>query len=107
MKILREWENSKDITNIYLLITRNRKTIKDKVNQVLIGQGKKVQVHSDNLIAVLKDCVQDIKMSNTQWKILVSIADKEKNSFIDFDLFMRLIENSAKQYSSHPKINKV
>jgi hypothetical protein len=60
-------------------------------------------IQSTNLIAVLKEIFSKVTMSNTQWKMLVAIADREKNSLIDFDLFMKLIENSAKLAVSHPK----
>ena len=44
-----------------------------------------------------------LKMSKTQWKILVAIADRERNGLIDFELFMNLSHNSAKIVASHPK----
>jgi hypothetical protein len=86
------------------VISKNKKIIREKINEMLISQGKQQAViHCDNLISVLREILQSVQMSNTQWKILVSIADVEKNSFIDFNLFMRLVETSAKQSTSHPK----
>ncbi len=60
-------------------------------------------INAQNLIAVLKEFYSKVKLNNTQWKIIVSIADREKNNIIDFDLFMNLVESSTKKQVSHPR----
>ncbi len=104
LKELREWESSREVSVIYGLITRNKKMLKEKAQSFFIKQGQYTVIHSDNLINILKEILKGIKMSNTQWKILVGIADREKNNFIDFELFLSLVSNSAKLASSHPRI---
>lgn len=107
LKHFREWENSKEQSNIYQAITKNKKIIKEKVKDMLLKQGKSLVIHSENLITILKEVLDRFKMSNTHWKLIVSIADREKNAMIDFGLFMNLIEASTKQATSHPKVTKI
>lgn len=104
MKNLRDWENSRDISSLYLTISKNKKLIKEKTKGMLIKQGLNYMIHAENLISTLKDIFYNVRISNTQWKMIISIADREKNALIDFDLFFNLIDKSVKQQLSHPKI---
>jgi Ca2+-binding EF-hand superfamily protein len=52
-------------------------------------------VHEDNLISVLKDIFPNYKLSNTQWKMIVEIGDKDSNNFINFDTFIKLVEHTS------------
>ncbi len=97
---LREWENSKEVSNIYAMINRNRKVIREQAKNYIINKNI---INSDNLISILEKVVTGFRMSKTQWKMLVAIADREKNGLVDFELFLTLANSSAKQVSSHPK----
>jgi len=105
-KELREWENSRDISTLHSLISRNKKIIKSKAKEMLMkGPLGSQVINAENLISILKEVFQGkINLHNTQWKIVVSIADRDRSSMIDFDLFMNLVEKSTKQHLSHPKI---
>ena len=101
IKELREWENSKEVSNIYSFINKNRKIVREKAKDYMINKNI---INSENLIAVLERVTAGVlKMSKTQWKILVAIADRERNGMIDFELFLTLAHNSAKIIASHPK----
>ncbi len=106
LKELRDWENSKDVSILYSLIAKNKKFIREKANSMILIDKGVAKINSENLISVLKNVLSDININNTQWKIVVSIGDKEKNSLIDFDLFMKIIEQSNKQFTSHPYVKK-
>ena len=108
MKILRNWETSKEISDIYKLIARNKKIIKEKVKMFSYGNGRNgLVIQSDNMVKVLKDVLGNLKLSYTQWKMLVSCGDRDKSGMIDFDTFMKVVEASANFDKSHPIPNKV
>jgi Ca2+-binding EF-hand superfamily protein len=104
---LREWETSSDITDLYLLIYKNRKLIKEKIfqsNCILNGSGDTL-VQADNLLNIIRDLLPNNNLSQTQWKMIVSIAQNESNNnMIDIDKFFRLMEITSKHLMSHPKI---
>jgi hypothetical protein len=85
------------------MITKNKKILLDKAKPMLLKQGTYRFINADNLISLLKDILFGVKLSNTQWKIIVSMADRQKNSMIDMDLFISLVEQSTKQSTSHPR----
>ncbi len=99
---LRNWENSNDINLIYQAISKNKKIIKENAKPFLMKQNQSIVILADNLINIIKE-VTNFKISNTQWRMIVGIADRERNSMINFDLFLSLITNSSKLSSSHPK----
>ena len=93
---LRRWETSNDVINIYKEIARNRKIIAQKIKETAFGQNS-IIIHEDNLIRVLKDLFQYYKLTNTQWKMIVEIGDKDTQGFINFETFIKLVENCAKR----------
>ncbi len=94
LNTLRKWETSNNVTGIYKAIARNRKTIWDKVKNITLNKKNRL-VHEDNLISVLKDIFPNYKLSNTQWKMIVEIGDKDSNNFINFDTFIKLVEHTS------------
>ena len=113
---LRQWENSDDITQKYLLIYKNRKQIKSKLidNNFIINKNGKQYVNSETLILVIQKMLPTCKLSRIQWKMLTNIG---KNSGIDnlvcISDFFRLIEittqknNNFKPYKSSNGFNKI
>jgi Ca2+-binding EF-hand superfamily protein len=101
IKILREWETSKEIIEIYKLIARNKKLIRDKVRLFTVGSNV-MKIHATNLIDILKNVLGKIRLSQTQWKMIVSLGDKDKSGLIDFDAFIKIIEATSKMERSHP-----
>ena len=93
---LRKWETSNDIINIYKDISRNRKLILQKIKDTAFGPNSTI-IHEDNLIKVLKDIYPYFKLTNTQWKMIVEIGDKDTQRFINFDTFIKLVENCARR----------
>ena len=102
-KVLREWETSSDICDIYKLISRNKKIIKESLKQYSLNDNGDMLVQSDNLISVLKDVLPKMKLSHTQWKMLVLIGKTEIDNLIDLGMFFRMIEVSAKNLKSNPR----
>ena len=105
--ILREWETSGDVVDIYLFIHKNRKIIKNKIyksDYTFLSKNENF-IHSDNLIKIIKDLLPNVKLSQMQWKMIVNIAQNENfNNLIDIDKFFRVIEITAKNLMSQPKI---
>ena len=104
LKVLRNWEMSNDIIFIYKLIGKNRKLIKERVFSK-IGNNPNMLIKVNHLIDILKNVLFNIKLSQTQWKMIASIGDINKSGIIDFNIFMSIIENINKLGLSHPKIN--
>ena len=96
LKKLRKWETSNDIINIYKEIARNRKQIALKIRDTSFGPNSSI-IHEENLIKVLKDIFPYYKLTNTQWKMIVEIGDRDTQGFINFDTFIKLVENCARR----------
>ena len=45
----------------------------------------------------MKDIFPYYKLTNTQWKMIVEIGDKDTQGFINFDTFIKLVENCARR----------
>ena len=106
--ILREWETSGDIMKIYLIIYKNRKLIKDKIykSNFIFNSGGDNFIQADNLLNIIRDLFPNTKLSQTQWKMIVSIAQNENNNnLIDIEKFFRLMEITSKNMTSQPKVN--
>jgi hypothetical protein len=53
----------------------------------------------------LKDILPNLRVSQTQWKMIVNIAQKERrDDLINIRDFFKLIEFSSKNMVSHPFI---
>ena len=103
MKILRQWETSNYIIEIYKIIAKNRKLIRDKVKLFVI-EPNSMLIKASDMVYVLKNVLSKIKLSQTQWKMIVSIGDKDKSGIIDFNTFISVVDTSAKMGTSHPVI---
>ena len=101
IQILREWETSQEIIEIYKLIARNKKLIRDRVKLYTVGSNI-IKIHANNLIDILKNVLGKVRLSQTQWKMIVSLGDKDKSGLIDFDAFIKIIEATSKMERSHP-----
>ena len=93
LQLLRNWEMSNDIIFICKLIAKNRKIIKDRVKDK-IGNNSNMLIKTNQLIDILKKVLFNIKLSQTQWKMIASIGDIEKNGTCDFNIFMQIIEST-------------
>ena len=93
---LRKWETSNDVINIYKELSKNRKLIAHNIKDTAFGPNSTI-IHEDNLINVLKDIFPNYRLTNTQWKMIVEIGDKDTQGFINFDTFIKLVENCARR----------
>ena len=96
LKKLRKWETSNDIISIYKDISRSRKLILQEIKDTAFGPNSTI-IHEDNLIKVLKNMFPYFKLTNTQWRMIVEIGDKDTQGFINFDTFIKLVENCARR----------
>ena len=92
---LKEWENSSEFIQIFKLICKNRKLIKEKFKLFSVAPSC-LLIHSSDLINILKEILYNINLSNEQWKIIVNIGKKGKSEFIDFKTFITIIEYASK-----------
>ena len=104
---LREWETSDEVVDIYLFIHKNRKLVKNSIYKSgfsVINENENF-IHSENLINILRDLIPNHKLSQVQWKMIVNIAQNENyNNLIDIEKFFRIIEITAKNMMSQPKL---
>jgi hypothetical protein len=116
IKKLREWENSDDITQKYLLIYKNRKQIKNKLieNNFIINKNGKQYVNSDSLILLIKNMFPNVKLGHIQWKLITNIGKGANvDNLVEVSNFFKLIEISAKKnnnfkpYKTSLDFNKV
>jgi len=93
---LRKWETSNDVINIYKEIAKNRKIISQKIKATSFGPNSSI-IHEDNLINVLRDIFPYYSLTNTQWKMIVEIGNRDTQGFVNFDTFIKLVENCARR----------
>ena len=104
LKDIRSWENSKEVTELYYILSRNKKQIRDQAKNYIIKQGSNSFIYADNLVDILSKMFTNFILDAKKWKFIVSIGDKEKNSLIDLDFLFSQLVNSNKLTTSHPKI---
>ena len=108
-KILRDWETSGDVNYLYKYINKNRKLLKDKIskcNFILTGDGMQL-IHADNLINILKETIPGLQLSQTQWKMIVNVAQNERaEELINVNDFFKILEITSNNLASHPISNK-
>ncbi len=103
LKATRSWENSKEISDIYYLISRNKKQIKEQAKEYSSKQGQSSVIPAEILVDILSRMFTTLKLDYNNWKLIVNIADKDKNSMIDLDLLFNLVVQSTKFNTSHPR----
>lgn len=103
VKATRSYENSREISDIYYLLTRNKRQIKEESKKYFIKQSGVLYIHCDNLIEILSKMFPNAKLDGNKWKLIVNIGDKDKNSLIDVEYFFNQIGNSYRIAASHPK----
>ena len=106
-RVLREWETSTDVSDIYKYINKNKKMIKQKIkdSNYSIGSGNTRLIQPDNLVLILKGVIPNNTLSLTQWKMIVNVAKKDTlDGLIDLNEFFRLMEVTTKKMTSHPSI---
>ena len=100
---LRKWETTNNILEIYKIIARNDKIIRQKVKETSISENYTI-IHADNLIKVLKEIFPKIHLSHTQWKMIVSLGEEIGLGLINYETFIKLVKMSNKISNSHMKI---
>ena len=100
---IRDWEGSEEITEVYKLISKNKKAIQDKVKLYTIRTSDNLLIQENYLIDILINVLGKIRLSYPQWKMIVAVGDKNRNGIIDFNHFINVIDSYAKLKNSHPK----
>ena len=100
---IRDWEGSEEITEIYKLISKNKKAIKDKVKLYTIRTSDNLLIQENYLIDILINVLGKIRISYPQWKMITALGDKDRNGIIDFNHFINVIDSYANLKNSHPK----
>ena len=100
---LKKWEMTNNIFEIYKLIARNNKIIKEKVKEHSIT-GECTIIHADNLIKVLKEVLPKVYLSHTQWRMIASLGEEVSLGLVNYDKFIKIVELSSKLTKSHMKI---
>ena len=99
---IRDWEGSEQITEIYKLISKNKKAIKDKVKLYTIRTSDNLFIQENHLIDILINVLGKIRISYPQWKMIVALGDTQRNGVIDFNAFIKVIDSYANIKNSHP-----
>ena len=102
-QFIRDWEGSQELAEIYKLIAKNKKVIRDKVKLYCIKSSSNMLIQENNLIDILIHILGKIRLSYPQWKMIVSIGDSERNGIIDFNAFINAIDSYANLWKSHPR----
>ena len=99
----RSWEMTNRTTDIYKLIAKNSKIIKEKaIKNSLTGNCSLIQ--TDNFIKILKEVLPVVMLSPTQWRMIASIGEGNKVGLVDINVFIRIIRLSSKISKSHMRI---
>ena len=99
---LKKWETSNDIFEIYKLIAKNHKIIKEKVIEHSLNEDCTI-IHADNLINILKEVLPKVYLSHTQWRMIVSLGEEISFGLINYEVFIKIIRLSSKISKSHMK----
>ena len=100
---IRDWEGSEEIDEVYKLISKNKKIIKDKVKLYTIRTSSDLFIQENHLIDILINVLGRIRISYPQWKMIVGLGDTQRNGVIDFNAFIKAIDSYTKVKNSHPK----
>ena len=100
---LRSWEMTNNILDVYKLIAKNNKIIKEKVKYNSVS-GDCCIIQTDNLIQILKDVLPMVFLTPTQWKMIVSLGEGYKVGLVDYNTFIKIIKLSSKISKSHMRI---
>jgi hypothetical protein len=78
--------------------------LKDKAKRYFFNDGSGCSmIQCDNLIAALKEVLPRVCLSSTQWKMMVLVGDKNRSGMVDYEMFMKIVETSAKRSVGQPR----
>ena len=100
---LRSWEMTNNILDVYKLIAKNNKIIKEKVRMNSIS-GDCAIIQTDNLIKILKDALPMVFLTPTQWRMIASLGEGSKIGLVDYNTFIKIIKLSSKISKSHIRV---
>ena len=99
---LRKWEMSQNIFEIYKLISKNDKIIREKMKENSISENYTV-IHEDNLIKILKEIMPKIHLNHSQWRMIVSIGEEIGLGLINYETFIKIVKMSSRISNSQMK----
>jgi Ca2+-binding EF-hand superfamily protein len=94
--MLREWEMNMDMRDVYKVIWKHKQLIKNALKQMTLLQCGNTLIQPDNLVNVLKELLPQVKINNTQWKMVAMIGKNEASGLVDVDMFFKVLESSVK-----------
>ena len=99
---LRKWEMSRIIFEIYKLISKNDKIIREKMKENSISENYTV-IHADDLIKILQEIMPKIHLNHSQWRMVVSIGEEIGLGLINYETFIKIVKMSSKISNSQMK----
>ena len=102
VKSIRSYENSKEIAEIYHLLWKNKRQIKEECKRFFVLHGGSLIISTENLLNVLAKMFPR-KLVTNNWRVIVSMGDKDRTSIIDVDYLFNQIGNSDRSTISHPR----
>ena len=102
MEQIRKFENSQEIFEIYAILSRNKKALKDKLANFVNDNDL---IKCDSLINCLQETLKTEKMNKNKWRVVVKVADREKKELIDVNYLFTIADQYAKNTRSHPKLS--
>ena len=91
-----ECEMNMDMRDVYKVIYKHKQLVKDMLKHMTFIQGGNTYIQPDNLVSVLKEVLPQIKINNTQWKMVVMIGKNDVNDLVDVNAFFKVLEASVK-----------
>ena len=92
-----------NILNVYKLIAKNNKLIKEKVKLNSVS-GDWCIIQTNNLIQILKDILSMGFLTRTQWRMIVSLVEGYKVGLVDYNIFIKIIKLRSKISKSYKRI---
>ena len=100
--MVKEWETAMDMGNVYKIISKHKQRVKSALKQLTFKQAGNTLIQPDNFVSVLKELLPQVKISNTQWKMVAMIGKNEVNGLVDVNLFFKVLESSVKNALFRP-----
>ena len=91
-----EWEMNMDMRDVYKVIYKHKQLVKDTLKHMTFIQSGNTFIQPDNLVNVLKEVLPQIKINNTQWKMVAMIGKNDVNDLVDVNAFFKVLEASVK-----------
>ena len=100
---LRCWEMTNNIFDVYKLISKNNKIIKERIKENSLSNDYTL-IKTDEFIQILKDILPRVFLSNTQWRMIASLGERKTIGIVDYNVFIKIIKMASKISKSHFRV---